>query len=124
LAYKDFSLKKRIKPQVVSQKIAIEKKKQIEEVESDNLQEDDEMFNVQNEAMAGGNEQEDLTQEEKDKVHLKKLSTKNPQAASNVTTFSFAERCFKLDASVEQIVFHYSVDGDIIMKETSEANDQ
>ena len=82
------------------------------------------MFNVQNEAMGGGNEQEDLTQEEKDAVHLKKLTTNNPQAASNTTTFSFAERIFKLDSSVEQIVFHYSVDGDIIMKETSEANDQ
>jgi hypothetical protein len=39
------------------------KKKQIEEEISDNLQEDDEMFNVENAAMAGANEQEDLTQE-------------------------------------------------------------
>jgi len=65
------------------------------------MQEDDEMFNVQNEAMGGGNEQEDLTQEEKDAVHLKKLTTNNPQSASNTTTFSFSERCFKLDSSVE-----------------------
>jgi len=100
------------------------KKRPVEDVESENMQEDDEMFNVQNEAMGGGNEQEDLTQEEKDSVHLKKLTTNNPQAASNTTTFSFAERIFKQETSVEQIVFHYSVDGDIIMKETSEANDQ
>ena len=82
------------------------------------------MFNVENAAMAGGNEQEDLTQEEKDKVILKCLTTKNPQAPQNLTLFSFAERCFKLSDQVEQIVFHYSVDGDIIMKETIEANDQ
>ena len=41
-------------------------KKQIEEEMSDNLQEDDEMFNVENAALAGDNMQEDLTQEEKD----------------------------------------------------------
>jgi len=37
------------------------KKRPVEDVESENMQEDDEMFNVQNEAMGGGNEQEDLT---------------------------------------------------------------
>jgi dynein intermediate chain 1 len=97
-------------------------KKQVEEEMSDNLQEDDEMFNVENAALAG-DEQEDLTQEEKDEVHLKQLTTKNPQAPTNITTFSFADRQFKLNDQVEQIVFHYSVDGDIIMKDTPEAND-
>jgi len=36
-------------------------KKQVEEEMSDNLQEDDEMFNVENAALAGDNMQEDLT---------------------------------------------------------------
>jgi len=36
------------------------------------------MFNVENAAMAGANEQEDLTQEQKDEVILKTLTTKNP----------------------------------------------
>jgi hypothetical protein len=54
------------------------KKKQIEEEISDNLQEDDEMFNVENAAMAGANEQEDLTPEQKEEVILKTLTTKNP----------------------------------------------
>ena len=49
------------------------KKRPVEDVESENMQEDDEMFNVQNEAMGGGNEQEDLTQEEKDSVHQKRV---------------------------------------------------
>ena len=98
-------------------------KKQVEEEMSDNLQEDDEMFYVENAALAGDNMQEDLTQEEKDEVHLKQLTTKNPQAPTNITTFSFADRQFKLNDQVEQIVFHYSVDGDIIMKDTPEAND-
>lgn len=78
-------------------KKAKKSKKQVEEEMSDNLQEDDEMFNVENAALAGDNMQEDLTQEEKDNVHLKQLTTKNPQAPSNITTFSFAERSFKLN---------------------------
>lgn len=36
-------------------------KKQVEEEMSDNLLEDDEMFNVENAALAGDNMQEDLT---------------------------------------------------------------
>jgi len=59
-------------------KKAKKSKKQVEEEMSDNLQEDDEMFNVENAALAGDNMQEDLTQEEKDEVHLKQLTTKNP----------------------------------------------
>jgi dynein intermediate chain 1, axonemal len=82
------------------------------------------MFNVENAVMAGANEQEDLTQEQKDEVILKTLTTKNPQAPSNITTFSYAERRFMKEDSVPQIVFHYEVDGDIIMKDTDAANQQ
>merc|ERR1719163_2393197 len=100
------------------------KKPRIEDEISDNLQEDDEMFNAENAALGAANEQEDLTQEQKDEVILKTLTTMNPQAPSNITVFSFAERRFMKEDSVNQIVFHYEVDGDIIMKDTDAANQQ
>jgi hypothetical protein len=54
-----------------------------------------------------GNDQEDLTQEQKDATIYKKLTSQNPMAPANVTKFSYKERVFKNDDAVEQIVFHY-----------------
>ncbi len=71
-----------------------------------------------------GNEQEDLTQEQKDEVIYKKLTSNNPQAPANVTKFSYKERIFKTEDVVEQIVFHYSCDGDILVLESDEHRDQ
>lgn len=45
-------------------------------------------------------------------------------APSNVTKYSYKERIFKTDDSVEQIVFHYQCDGDILVAESEEARDQ
>ena len=71
-----------------------------------------------------GNEQEDLTQEQRDETVYKKLTSNNPQAPINVTKFSYKERTFKTEDVVEQIVFHYSCDGDILVLESDEARDQ
>jgi len=54
----------------------------------------------------------------------KKLSSNNPQAPPNMTKFSYKERVFKTDDQVDQLVFHYSVDGDILLQESDEARDQ
>lgn len=98
------------------------KKKVVEDEISENLQDDDELLNM--EANQLGNDQEDLTQEQKDETIYKKLTSNNPQAPINVTKFSYKERLFKTDDSVEQIVFHYQCDGDILVAESEEARDQ
>jgi hypothetical protein len=75
------------------------KKKVVEDEISENLQDDDELLNM--EANQLGNDQEDLTQEQKDETIYKKLTSNNPQAPINVTKFSYKERLFKTDDSVE-----------------------
>ena len=97
------------------------KKKVVEEDISENLQDDDELLNMEANQQT---DQEDLTQEEKDKTYYKKLTSNNPQAPANITKFSYKDRQFKVDDSVDQIVFHYLCDGDILVAESEEARDQ
>jgi len=100
------------------------KKRPIEEQESEGAQEDDELLAMENGNMPGM-DQEDLTQEEKDEIIYKKLCSNNPQAAVNITRFSFCkDRGFKAEESNEHLVVHYSVDGDILLQESDEARDQ
>lgn len=98
------------------------KKKPVEDEVSENQQDEDELLNM--EANQLGNDQEDLTQEQKDATIYKKLTSQNPMAPANVTKFSYKERVFKNDDAVEQIVFHYQCDGDILVAESEEARDQ
>lgn len=72
----------------------------------------------------GGIDQEQLTQEEKDETVFKTLTSNNPQAPHNLTKFSYKERLFKTDDMVEQMVFHFQFDGDIVIKDSDEARDQ
>ena len=97
------------------------KKKIVEEDISENLQDDDELLNMEANQQT---DQEDLTQEQKDEVHYKKLTSNNPNAPANITKFSYKDRAFKTDDSVDQIVFHYISDGDILVAESEEARDQ
>lgn len=91
------------------------KKKIVEEQESENLNDDDELLNMENGNMPGM-DQEDLTQEEKDEIIYKKLTSLNPQAAINITRFAFCkDRGFKAEESNEHLVVHYAVDGDILL---------
>jgi hypothetical protein len=69
-------------------------------------------------------DQEQLTTEEKEANILKTLTANNPQAPHNLTKFSYKERLFKTDDFVEQIVFHFSFDGDILLKDSEEHADQ
>lgn len=68
-----------------------------------------------------GNDQEELTPDERDEVHFKVLTSHNPQAAHNLTKFSWKDRCFKTEDFVDQLVFHYTVEGSILLKESDEA---
>ena len=97
------------------------KKSKVEEELSENLQDDDELLMEANQM---GIDKEDLTPEQMDKTHYKKLTSNNPQAPKNITKFSYKERYFKTDEDVDQIVFHYCNDGDILVAESDEARDQ
>ena len=91
--------------------------------EDENIQEDDDLLNMGNDNVPGM-DQEDLTQEEKEEMIFKVLNSNNPQAPHNLTKFSFKERCFKTEDIVDQLVFHYSVDGNILLQDSEEARDQ
>lgn len=65
-----------------------------------------------------------LTQEEKDEVITKSLNGKNPQAASNITQFEYKERIWQINELVPQLVIHFSLDGNVILKSSDEATDQ
>lgn len=97
-------------------------KKQAISEPSENLEDDLDLQNMdQNNA---GLDQEQLTTEEKEAQILKTLNANNPQAPHNLTKFSYKERLFKTDDFVEQIVFHFSFDGDILLKDSEEHADQ
>jgi hypothetical protein len=95
-------------------------RRQIEEDNDDDLQDDEDLLGQDNNNMPG-NDQEELTAEERDEVHFKVLTSNNPQAAHNLTKFSWKERCFQTEGVVDQLVFHHSVDGNILLKDSDEA---
>lgn len=66
------------------------------------------------------NDQEELSEEARNVIHFKVLTAKNPQAAHNWTKFSWKDRCFKTEDFVDQMVFHYQVEGSILLKESDE----
>lgn len=70
-------------------------------------------------------DQLDLTPEELEKeVPPRVLYPSNPRAPQNITQFSFKDRVFKRDDQVEQCVFHLSLDGQMLLKDSPEWQDQ
>jgi len=66
-----------------------------------------------------------MTPEELEKeVPPRVLYPANPRAPQNITQFSFKDRAFKPDTQVDQAVFHFQMDGAILLKESAEAQDQ
>jgi dynein intermediate chain 1 len=66
-----------------------------------------------------------LTPEELDKeVPPRVLYPADPRAPHNKTYFSFKDRQFKRDDQVDQCIFHFSMDGAILLKDSQEAQDQ
>ena len=65
-----------------------------------------------------------LTEEQKQEEITKALVAANPQAPSNVTFFNYKERQFVKEELVDQLVIHFSMDGDLILKDSDEATDQ
>lgn len=94
-------------------------RRQIEEDNDDDLQDDEDLLGQDNNNMPG-NDQEELTPDERDEVHFKVLTSANPQAPHNLMKFSWKERNFICENDVDQIVFHYSVEGNILLKDSDD----
>ena len=95
------------------------KKQQEEQAASENMDQDDDLLNLDQNANQGF-DQEQLTAEERDATIIKTLTANNPQAPHNLTKYSFKDRFFKTEDSVDQLVFHFSFDGDNILKDSDE----
>eukprot|EP00747_Dinoflagellata_sp_TGD_P165115 gnl/TRDRNA2_/TRDRNA2_185975_c0_seq1.p1 gnl/TRDRNA2_/TRDRNA2_185975_c0~~gnl/TRDRNA2_/TRDRNA2_185975_c0_seq1.p1 ORF type:complete len:695 (+),score=179.37 gnl/TRDRNA2_/TRDRNA2_185975_c0_seq1:79-2085(+) len=66
-----------------------------------------------------------LSPEELEKeVPPRVLYPSNPRAPHNITQFSFKDKMFKRDDQVDQTVWHFSMDGAILLKESQEEQDQ
>lgn len=66
-----------------------------------------------------------LTPEELEKeVPPRVLYPQNPRAAHNLTTYNLKEKQFKRDDQVDQVVFHFQMDGQILLKDSAEAQEQ
>lgn len=94
----------------------------IQEQQSDDY-DDDQNIDFNNANDAGGIDQEQLTNEEKEEQIIKTLNSNNPQAPHNVCQFSFKERLFKVDDQVDHLVFHVNLDGSILLKDSDDARD-
>lgn len=98
------------------------KQQRVQEVESEQMGDDEEMNMMDQGNM--GIDQLQLTQEEKDETVIKTLTAHNPQAPHNICQYSFKERVYKVEDQVENLHFHYMVEGNIILKESEEASIQ
>jgi dynein intermediate chain 1 len=87
---------------------------------SDQL-ENDEDLGMMDQNNMGGIDQEQLTAEEKEEQIIKSLTSHNPQAPHNLCYFSFKDRAFKVEEQVDNLVFHFQIDGRILLKESEEA---
>ncbi|XP_015767196.1 PREDICTED: dynein intermediate chain 2, ciliary-like [Acropora digitifera] len=48
----------------------------------------------------------------------------NPHAPSNIVRYSFKEKCYKATSSVDQLAIHFSLDGNMLHKDSDEARRQ
>ena len=94
-----------------------------EEGASENMDDDIDVMNMDQNNQQGF-DQEQLTAEEKDANIIKTLNANNPVAPHNLTKYSFKDRQFKTEDTVEQLVFHFQFDGDVVLKDSDEARDQ
>lgn len=84
---------------------------------------DDDLMNLDQNNQQGF-DQEKLTPEELEASIIKTLNANNPLAPHNLTKYSFKDRAFKTEDYVDQLVFHFQFDGDVILKDSDEARDQ
>jgi len=54
----------------------------------------------------------------------KMLVPNNPQAPKNISIYDYANRRFKTDELVDQLIVHFALEGDIVHKDSNEAKTQ
>ena len=69
-------------------------------------------------------EQLQLTDKELAEEFTMVLRADNPEAPSNIVRFSHKERCFKFDATVDQLEIHFAQDGHLLHMSSDDAKKQ
>ncbi|XP_063676387.1 dynein intermediate chain 2, ciliary-like isoform X2 [Bolinopsis microptera] len=69
-------------------------------------------------------DQLDLSPEELKEEFTRILTANNPHAPNNIVRYSFKERCYKMKMGVDQLAIHFSMDGNMLHKESDEGRRQ
>jgi len=65
-----------------------------------------------------------LTEEELKEEFTRILTANNPHAPDNIVRFSFKEQCYKQIPSVNQLAVHFTLEGNLLHKDSEEARRQ
>ncbi|XP_059161698.1 dynein intermediate chain 2, ciliary-like isoform X2 [Physella acuta] len=79
---------------------------------------------MQTKTLVKPEDQLDLTEAELKEEFTRILTANNPHAPQNIVRYSFKERQFKQISSVDQLAVHFSMDGNLLHKESEEAKRQ
>ena len=99
------------------------KKKKEEDDETKTGMEDMEEW-LQPKQMVKPDDQLQLTEEELKEEFTRILTANNPHAPDNIVRFSFKEQCYKQIPSVNQLAVHFTLEGNLLHKESEEARRQ
>lgn len=69
-------------------------------------------------------DQLELSETELKEEFTRILTANNPHAPSNIVRFSYKDKTFKQLSSVDQLAIHFSMDGNMLHKESDEAKRQ
>ncbi|KAH9524718.1 hypothetical protein Btru_027610 [Bulinus truncatus] len=79
---------------------------------------------MQAKALVKPDDQLELTDVELKEEFTRILTANNPHAPQNIVRYSFKERQFKQMSSVDQLAIHFSLDGNLLHKDSEEARRQ
>ena len=85
-------------------------------------EEDDEW--MQPKILMKPDDQLDLSAEELKEEFTRILTANNPHAPNNIVRYSFKECCYKMKMGVDQLAIHFSMDGNMLHKESDEGKRQ
>jgi len=113
------NVKTQSKPEIAKSKA---KKKDDENATQIGIDETDEW--TQPKQLIKPDDQLDLTEAELKEEFTRILTANNPHAPSNIVRYNFKESCYKQIASVDQLAVHFSLDGNLLHKDSDEARRQ
>ncbi|XP_033108789.1 dynein intermediate chain 2, ciliary-like [Anneissia japonica] len=79
---------------------------------------------MQGKTLIKPDDQLELTETELKEEFTRILTANNPHAPKNIVRYSFKEKCFKQTSHVDQLAIHFSLDGNMIHKDSDEARRQ